>query len=63
MKINTDEKVKELVSKVKAYIADEDGWKLVKKSVSNHDILSTVLLLVCLWLQIFISEEPLLKTA
>lgn len=35
MKINTDEKIKELIDKVKGYIADEDGWKLAKKSVSS----------------------------
>lgn len=36
MKINTDEQTKDLITKVKDYIADDDGWKLVKKGVSNH---------------------------
>lgn len=40
MRINCDEKVKELVGKVKGYIADEDGWKLVKKSVSFRFLLN-----------------------
>lgn len=35
MKLSAEERMKELVSKVKGYIADEDGWKLTKKSVSN----------------------------
>jgi len=34
MKISTNDRIEELVGKVKGYVADEEGWKLAKKSVS-----------------------------
>ena len=35
MKISIEDKMRDLVGKVKGYVADEDGWKLAKKSVSS----------------------------
>ena len=34
MKLSAEDQMQELVAKVKGYIADEDGWKLARKSVS-----------------------------